>query len=302
MAAGAAAGVERVVAAGFARAGRQRAPANGRERLALAGRGQHHQNLQRHQLPWDLAQFGGVARHVSHWALGVLDGGSGRCFPAGGMHRRIRLLGGAFRTAPQGADGRRWWLAGALRRGLYGAAQLGARAHLDRARPRFGQGWLCWTGGWLCELTTAAHRLHCTLLNPYGPRHAGRRLLGICERSLALFQALPDAGHLACSGEPRLPGSVGGTVARLRGRCPEKQHRAAGQLRAAQLPACSCRQVQPMGSPQVMGTTSPFCTMLRLLRWRFGLVQRGVTVRAGVHEQGAHVAVHRHLALRRHQG
>lgn len=33
--------------------------------------------------PWDLTQFGGVARYVSHWAWGLADGGPGRCFPSG---------------------------------------------------------------------------------------------------------------------------------------------------------------------------------------------------------------------------
>ena len=33
--------------------------------------------------PWDLAEFGGVARHVSHWRFGVPDGGGAHCFPAG---------------------------------------------------------------------------------------------------------------------------------------------------------------------------------------------------------------------------
>lgn len=33
--------------------------------------------------PWDLQAFGGVARYVSHWNWGALDGGSGRCFPGG---------------------------------------------------------------------------------------------------------------------------------------------------------------------------------------------------------------------------
>lgn len=33
--------------------------------------------------PWDLAQFGGIARYVSHWAWGLADGGPGRCFPSG---------------------------------------------------------------------------------------------------------------------------------------------------------------------------------------------------------------------------
>lgn len=32
--------------------------------------------------PWDLQEFGGIARHVSHWML-TPDGGPGRCFPAG---------------------------------------------------------------------------------------------------------------------------------------------------------------------------------------------------------------------------
>lgn len=33
--------------------------------------------------PWDLQAFGGNARYVSHWLLGVGDDGGGRCFPGG---------------------------------------------------------------------------------------------------------------------------------------------------------------------------------------------------------------------------
>lgn len=33
--------------------------------------------------PWELQAFGGIANHVSHWAWGVTDGGSGHCFPGG---------------------------------------------------------------------------------------------------------------------------------------------------------------------------------------------------------------------------
>lgn len=33
--------------------------------------------------PWDLQVFGGEASYVSHWLLGVGDGGGGRCFPGG---------------------------------------------------------------------------------------------------------------------------------------------------------------------------------------------------------------------------
>lgn len=40
-------------------------------------------NLSLTSCPWDLAQFGGAARYVSHWAWGLGDGGPGRCFPSG---------------------------------------------------------------------------------------------------------------------------------------------------------------------------------------------------------------------------
>lgn len=33
--------------------------------------------------PWDLQAFGGSLAHVSHWQIGVGDGGPGRCFPGG---------------------------------------------------------------------------------------------------------------------------------------------------------------------------------------------------------------------------
>lgn len=33
--------------------------------------------------PWDLQDFGGQARYVSHWDWGTRDGGAGRCFPGG---------------------------------------------------------------------------------------------------------------------------------------------------------------------------------------------------------------------------
>lgn len=33
--------------------------------------------------PWDLQAFGGPAQYISHWALGMADGGGGKCFPSG---------------------------------------------------------------------------------------------------------------------------------------------------------------------------------------------------------------------------
>ena len=94
--------------------------------------------------PWDLQQFGGAATHVSHWAWGVADGGSGRCFPAGHASAGFAFLGGffAFRhVVPKTA----WrWFAGALLIGcIFGLAQQIRGAHY--MSHTFWTAWFCWT-------------------------------------------------------------------------------------------------------------------------------------------------------------
>lgn len=42
--------------------------------------------------PWDLAEFGGVARYVSHWQWGLGDGGRGQCFPGGHASAAMAFL------------------------------------------------------------------------------------------------------------------------------------------------------------------------------------------------------------------
>ncbi|MBL8331221.1 MAG: phosphatase PAP2 family protein [Rubrivivax sp.] len=42
-----------------------------------------HKRVSLTSCPWDLAEFGGRASLVSHWAWGVADGGPGKCFPSG---------------------------------------------------------------------------------------------------------------------------------------------------------------------------------------------------------------------------
>jgi hypothetical protein len=42
--------------------------------------------------PWDLQAFGGTAHYVSHWAWGLQDGGSGRCFPGGHASAALAYL------------------------------------------------------------------------------------------------------------------------------------------------------------------------------------------------------------------
>jgi len=68
--------------------------------------------------PWELSDFGGQARYVSHWALGQSDGGSGRCFPGGHASSAFALIGLCLPwlappagTTRQASTGLRWlWL------------------------------------------------------------------------------------------------------------------------------------------------------------------------------------------------
>jgi membrane-associated PAP2 superfamily phosphatase len=93
--------------------------------------------------PWDLAEFGGVARHISHWAWGQVDGGPGRCFPAGHASAGFAFMGGYFvlrRAAPRAAV---LLLVIALAAGLtLGVAQQLRGAHF--MSHTLWTAWLCW--------------------------------------------------------------------------------------------------------------------------------------------------------------
>lgn len=109
--------------------------------------------------PWDLAEFGGVARYVSHWALGLTDGGGGHCFPAGHASAGFAFLGGYFALRRHAPAASRLWLAGALASGLVlGLGQQVRGAHF--MSHTLWASWLCWSAGWLYDLAfnAAAHR------------------------------------------------------------------------------------------------------------------------------------------------
>ncbi|AVO41384.1 phosphatase PAP2 family protein [Simplicispira suum] len=105
--------------------------------------------------PWDLAEFGGVARYASHWALGTVDGGAGKCFPAGHASAGFAFIGGYFvlrRSQPLAA---RIWLGSVLVAGfVLGLSQQIRGAHFQSHT--LWTGWLCWTTAWFVDM--AFHR------------------------------------------------------------------------------------------------------------------------------------------------
>lgn len=93
--------------------------------------------------PWDLAAFGGVARHVSHWSW-LPDGGSGRCFPAGHASSGFAFVGGYFVLRRTSLALARTWLALALFAGFaLGVGQQIRGAHF--MSHTLWTAWLCWS-------------------------------------------------------------------------------------------------------------------------------------------------------------
>lgn len=93
--------------------------------------------------PWDLVDFGGPAHYLSHWRLGVADGGPGRCFPSGHATAAFGFLSGYVVLRNSRPHLARWWLAGVLVLGLiYGVAQLMRGAHYPSHT--LWSAWACW--------------------------------------------------------------------------------------------------------------------------------------------------------------
>lgn len=92
--------------------------------------------------PWDLAEFGGTARWLSHWQPGS-DGGPGRCFPSGHAVAAFGHIGGWLALRPRHPRLARLWLAGVLVSGsLFGLAQTLRGAHPPSHT--LWTAWLCW--------------------------------------------------------------------------------------------------------------------------------------------------------------
>ena len=106
--------------------------------------------------PWDLAEFGGLARHVSHWAWARADGGPGHCFPSGHAVAAFAFFGQYFLWRDHAPGRARAWLAAVLLVGsVYGGAQLARGAHYPSHT--LWSAWLCWL---ICVLAAQAMALH----------------------------------------------------------------------------------------------------------------------------------------------
>ncbi|MCW5636786.1 MAG: phosphatase PAP2 family protein [Rubrivivax sp.] len=94
--------------------------------------------------PWELTEFGGVAAHVSHWRLGVADGGPGHCFPSGHASTAFALLSGWFVAREAYPRAARHGLAAVCLLGAFaGSVQLARGAHYPSHT--LWTAWFCWT-------------------------------------------------------------------------------------------------------------------------------------------------------------
>lgn len=93
--------------------------------------------------PWSLAEFGGVAQYVSHWKIGVADGGSGHCFPSGHATSAFAFLSGYVVLRGGHPVAARRWLLGVLVAGvLFAWAQTARGAHYPSHS--MWTAWACW--------------------------------------------------------------------------------------------------------------------------------------------------------------
>lgn len=109
--------------------------------------------------PWDLQAFGGTAQWISHWHWGVLDGGGGRCFPAGHAAAGFSFIGVALALRPHRPRLAAVWLAGALATGLVlGLSQQLRGAHF--MSHTLWTAWCCWMVGAATDAGFAKIRAH----------------------------------------------------------------------------------------------------------------------------------------------
>ncbi|MGP1692880.1 MAG: phosphatase PAP2 family protein, partial [Giesbergeria sp.] len=84
-------------------------------------------------------------------ALGTVDGGSGKCFPAGHASAGFAFVGGYFALRRSRARAAWIWLGSVLVAGFaLGFSQQMRGAHFQSHT--LWTGWLCWTTAWLIDM------------------------------------------------------------------------------------------------------------------------------------------------------
>jgi len=102
--------------------------------------------------PWSLAEFGGTAQYLSHWAIGQRDGGPGGCFPSGHAAGAFCFVAGWYILRSSAPKAARWWLGITLLAGVvFGWSQMMRGAHYVSH--------FLWTA-WFC-LSMTAVMYHC---------------------------------------------------------------------------------------------------------------------------------------------
>lgn len=120
--------------------------------------------------PWELKEFGGVARYTSHWSWGVTDGGSGGCFPAGHASAAFAYVGGYFVLRRVSARAAWIWLGVAMVAGLVlGVSQQMRGAHY--MSHTLWTAWVCWVVGFAIDAVVT--RFHSQPLTQAAHAHAG---------------------------------------------------------------------------------------------------------------------------------
>lgn len=120
--------------------------------------------------PWDLQQFGGVARYLPHWQGFLMsDGGGGHCFPGGHASAGFAFVGGFFAFRRKAPELALRWLAAAVAVGLIlGLGQQLRGAHF--MSHTLWSGLFCWLSAWGLDLLwRAAAALRRPLPQPLGP-------------------------------------------------------------------------------------------------------------------------------------
>ena len=103
--------------------------------------------------PWNLAEFGGTARYISHWSIAAWrggDGGPGHCFPSGHASNAFAFLVGYMALRESRPRLARVWLAAVFVIGAaFGLGQTLRGAHYPSHT--LWTAWVCWalaTGTW----------------------------------------------------------------------------------------------------------------------------------------------------------